>query len=115
MTQPYALTIATAAERIRTQQLSPVTLVQSCLDRLDQLEPQLRAWVTVDSEGALATAQQYETEINSGQYRGPLHGIPLGLKDIFFTAGMKTTMGSPIYADYVPEYDATSVRLLKEA
>ena len=56
MTQPYALTIATAAERIRTQQLSPVTLVQSCLDRLDQLEPQLRAWVTVDSEGALATA-----------------------------------------------------------
>ena len=115
MTQPYALTIATAAERIRTQQLSPVTLVQSCLDRLDQLEPQLRAWVTVDGEGALATAQQYEKEINSGHYRGPLHGIPLGLKDIFFTAGMKTTMGSPIYADYVPEYDATTVRLLKEA
>ncbi len=115
MTQPYALTIATAAERIRTQQLSPVTLVESCLARLDQLEPQLRAWVTVDREGALAAARQHETEIRNGQYRGALHGIPLGLKDIFFTAGMKTTMGSPIYADYVPEYDATSVRLLKEA
>ena len=115
MTQPYALTIATAAERLRTQQLSPVTLVQSCLDRLDQLEPQLRAWVTVDREGALATARQYETEIKSGQYRGPLHGVPLGLKDIFFTAGMKTTMGSPIYADYIPDYDATAVRRLKQA
>ncbi len=115
MTQPYALTIATAAERIRTQQLSPVTLVESCLDRLDQLEPQLRAWVTVDREGALAAARQHETEIRNGQYRGALHGIPLGLKDIFFTVGMKTTMGSPIYADYVPDYDATSVRLLKEA
>ena len=115
MTQPYALTIAAAAERIRTQQLSPVTLVQSCLNRLDQLEPQLQAWVTVDREGALGTAQQQETEIRNGQYRGPLHGIPMGLKDIFFTAGMKTTMGSSIYANYVPEYDATSVRLLKEA
>ena len=115
MTQPYALTIATAAERLRTQQLSPVTLVQSCLDRLEQLEPQLHAWVTVDREGALATARQYETEINNGHYRGPLHGIPLGLKDIFFTAGMKTTMGSSIYANYVPDYDATAVRLLKEA
>ncbi len=115
MTLPYALTITTAAERIRTQQLSPVTLVQSCLSRLEQLEPQLRAWVTVDSEGALATARQYETEIRQGHYRGPLHGIPLGLKDIFFTAGMKTTMGSPLYADYVPDHDATTVRRLKAA
>ena len=115
MTQPYALTIATAAERLRTQQLSPVTLVESCLDRLDQLESQLRAWVTVDREGALAAARQYETEIRDGHYRGALHGIPLGLKDIFFTAGMKTTMGSPIYADYIPDYDATTVRRLKQA
>ena len=115
MTQPYVLTIATAAERIRTQQLSPVTLVQSCLDRLERLEPQLQAWVTVDREGALASAQQHEAEIRTGHYRGPLHGIPLGLKDIFFTAGLKTTMGSPIYANYVPDYDATPVRRLKEA
>ncbi len=115
MTRPYTLTISTAAERIRTQQISPVTLVQSCLHRLDRLEPQLRAWVTVDREGALATARQSAREINQGHYRGPLHGIPLGLKDIFFTAGMKTTMGSSIYADYVPDYDATAVRRLKEA
>jgi Asp-tRNA(Asn)/Glu-tRNA(Gln) amidotransferase A subunit family amidase len=71
--------------------------------------------VTIDRNRALAAALQSEEEIRRGQYRGPLHGIPVGLKDIFFTAGLKTTMGSPIYADFVPAYDATSVRRLKEA
>ena len=115
MTQAYTLTIATAAEQMRTGQLSPVELMHSCLDRLDQLEPRLQAWVTVDRDGALSAARRCETEMKQGQHRGPLHGIPIGLKDIFLTAGMKTTMGSAIYADFVPDYDATSVRLLKEA
>ncbi|MGE0822795.1 MAG: amidase [Candidatus Binatia bacterium] len=115
MPAPYTLSIAAAAEQIRTRQLSPVDLVRSCLDRIDQLEPQLRAWVTVNREVALATAKRCEEEIQRGQYRGPLHGIPIGLKDIFYTAGLKTTAGSPIYADFVPHYDATTVRRLKEA
>lgn len=115
MTAPYALTIAAAAEQIRTRQLSPVDLVHACLRRIDQLEPRLQAWVTIDRERALAAAQRCEEEIRRGQYRGPLHGIPIGIKDIFYTAGLKTTAGSPIYADFVPEYDATTVQRLKEA
>ena len=115
MTTPHTLTITAAAEQIRTGQLSPMDLVRSCLQRIDQLEPRLQAWVTIDHAGALQAAQRCEAEIRRGQYRGPLHGIPLGLKDIYFTAGLKTTMGSSIYADFVPAYDATTVHLLKEA
>jgi aspartyl-tRNA(Asn)/glutamyl-tRNA(Gln) amidotransferase subunit A len=115
MPTPYTLSITTAAEQIRTRQLSPVDLVRSCLERIDQLEPRLQAWVTINRDVALATARLREEEIQRGQYRGPLHGIPIGLKDIFYTAGLKTTAGSPIYANFVPDYDATTVRLLKEA
>src|SRR5215813_5087934 len=115
MDAPHRLTIAAAADQIRTRQVSPVELVRSCLQRIDQLEPRLQAWVTLDRERALAAAQRCEEEIRRGQYRGPLHGIPVGIKDIFYTAGLRTTAGSPIYADFVPDYDATTVRLLKEA
>jgi aspartyl-tRNA(Asn)/glutamyl-tRNA(Gln) amidotransferase subunit A len=115
MSAPYALSIAAAAEQIRTRQLSPVNLVNSCLARIDQLESQLQAWVTVDRDGALAAARQCEAEIVGGEYRGPLHGIPVALKDIFYTKGLRTTAGSPIYADFVPDYDATAVRKLREA
>src|SRR5215471_9502835 len=115
MTVPYTLTIAAAAEQIRSRQLSPIDLVQSCLTRIDQLEPRLQAWVTVDRDGALAVARQCADDIQRGQYRGPLHGIPVALKDIFYTKGLKTTAGSPIYEHFVPDYDATSVQKLREA
>jgi aspartyl-tRNA(Asn)/glutamyl-tRNA(Gln) amidotransferase subunit A len=115
MPAPYILTIAQAAKQIQARELSPVDLVRSCLERIDQLEPRLQAWVTINQDVALATARLREEEVQRGQYRGPLHGIPIGLKDIFYTAGLKTTAGSPIYANFVPEYDATTVRLLKEA
>lgn len=115
MGTPYTFTIAAAGEQIRTRRLSPVDLVRSCLDRIDQLEPRLQAWVTIDRERALTAAQHCEEEIRCGQRRGPLHGIPIGIKDIFSTAGLKTTAGSPIYADFVPDCDATVVRCLKEA
>lgn len=115
MTTPYALTIAQAAEQIRMRKLSPVELVRSCLERIDQLESRLQAWVTVDREGALVAARQAQDDITRGQYLGPLHGIPIGLKDIFYTKGLKTTAGSPIYADFIPDYDATTVRRLREA
>ncbi|NOT54074.1 MAG: amidase [Deltaproteobacteria bacterium] len=115
MAAPYTLTLTAAAEHIRTRQLSPVDLVRSCLQRIDQLEPRVQAWVTVDRDGALAAARRCEDEIQRGQYRGPLHGIPIGLKDIFYTAGLKTTAGSPIHADFVPDFDAGAVRRLREA
>lgn len=115
MTAPYTLTIAQAAEQIRTRQLSPVELVCSCLGRIDQIESRLHAWVTIDREGALTAAQRCEADIRQGNYLGPLHGVPIGLKDIFYTKGLKTTAGSPIYADFAPDYDATSVQRLREA
>ena len=114
MAEPYALGIAEAARQIREKQLSPVTLAQSLLARIDRLEPALQAWVTIDREEVLGAAQQRESDLD-GDSTGPLHGIPIGLKDIFYTAGMKTSACSRIFADFVPSYDATVVSRLKAA
>ena len=114
MAEPYALGIAVAARQIREKQLSPVALVQSLLGRIDRLEPALQAWVTIDREEVLNAAQQRESSLDGGPL-GPLHGIPVGLKDIFYTAGMKTSACSRIFADFVPSYDATVVSRLKAA
>ena len=114
MVEPYALGIADAARQIREKRLSPVTLAQSLLSRIDRLEPALQAWVTIDREEVLAAAQQRESDLDGGSL-GTLHGIPIGLKDIFYTAGMKTSACSRIFADFVPSYDATAVSRLKAA
>ncbi len=115
MVEPYDLTAAQAADRIRLKELSPVALVESLLERIDRLEPFLKAWVTIDREGVLDVAHQREEELERGGPLGPLHGVPVGLKDIFYTAGMRTTACSKLYADFVPSYDATAVHRLKEA
>ncbi len=115
MAEPCDLTVSEAAERMRRRELSSVALAESLLDRIERLEPTLRAWVTIDREDVLGAAQQRDRELEEKGPRGPLHGIPVGLKDIFYTAGMKTTACSKIYADFVPTYDATSVVRLKEA
>jgi aspartyl-tRNA(Asn)/glutamyl-tRNA(Gln) amidotransferase subunit A len=115
MAEPYALTTYDAASLIRQGALSPVALVESLLQRIDRLEPQVQAWVTLDRAGALATAQQLEQEIRPGNTRGMLHGVPIGVKDIYYTAGLKTTCGSRIFADFVPTYDATPVARLRQA
>src|SRR6266545_4091901 len=109
------LTAYEAALRIRRRELSPVALVESLLRRIDQLEPKVQAWVTVDRAGALTMARHLEQEVQQGSTRGPLHGVPIGIKDIYWTAGMKTTCGSRIFADHVPTYDATTVARLKQA
>ncbi|MCI0441463.1 MAG: amidase, partial [Chloroflexi bacterium] len=115
MPQPYELTIAEAASQIRAGQLSPVELMESLLRRSEKLEPSLNVWVTLDSDFALETARQRELELAVEGPRGPLHGIPVGIKDIYYTRGMRTTCCSPIYADFVPDYDATTVALLRRA
>ncbi|MBI3301536.1 MAG: amidase, partial [Deltaproteobacteria bacterium] len=115
MAELYELTAYDAARRIRQRELSPVTLIESLLQRIDLLEPKLQAWVTLDRAGALAAARQLEQEIQHGSPRGPLHGVPVGIKDIYYTAGLKTTGGSRIYPDFVPSYDATTVARLKQA
>lgn len=115
MAQLYELTAYEAAQRIRQRELSPVALVESLLQRIDALEAKVQAWVTIDRSGALATAKQREQEAQQGNIRGPLHGVPVGVKDIYYTAGLRTTCGSRIFTDFVPTYDATTVARLKQA
>ena len=115
MPQPYELTVFQASQQIKEKKLSPVDLAQSLLERIDATESDLKAWVTIDREEVLTTAKQLEEEALQGKSRGLLHGVPVGLKDIFYTAGMKTAAGSKVYADFVPDFDATSVAKIKEA
>ena len=89
--------------------------MDSLLSRAEAMEPSLKVWVTLDPEGALEAARRSEGELARSGPCGSLHGIPVGVKDIYYTQGVKTTACSPIYADFVPEYDATSVALLKRA
>lgn len=107
--------IAEAAQRIRRGQTSPGELVEFCLDRIRRLDGDLRAWVLVDEELARAAAGRCEQELAAGNDRGPLHGIPLGIKDIVDVAGWPTAAGSPLLADHVPPRDAPLVRQLRDA
>ena len=111
----HYLTIAEAAERIRAGTLSPVALIQACLDRITVLDSRLHAFITVTAEQALAEAHAAEAEIRAGRYRGPLHGIPIAHKDIVCTRGVRTTAHSNQLRDWVPETDATVYSLLKES
>ena len=103
------------AELFRSGKLSPVELTQNCLARIEKLNPLLNAFITVTPESALAQARQAEAEIRSGHWRGPLHGIPLGLKDLIDTEGIRTTAASAIFKGRVPEADAEVVTRLKDA
>ena len=115
MAQLHELGVAQIARQVREQQLSPVELVESLLARIDKLEPQLNAWVYLDREAVLSDAEQKLKELNAGSTVGALHGVPVGLKDIYYTAGIPTTACSKVYANHVPEYDATTVTLMKGA
>jgi aspartyl-tRNA(Asn)/glutamyl-tRNA(Gln) amidotransferase subunit A len=109
------LSIAEASELLRRKEISPVELTRACLERIEQLNPTINAFITVLKESALAQADAAEAEIFAGNWRGPLHGIPIGLKDLIDTAGVRTTCGSALFADRVPSEDAEVVRRLKTA
>ena len=115
MPQHFNLTAVEAAKQIKSRDLSPVELVESLLSQYDSLEPSLNAWVYLDRKALLADAQQKQEELEKGVNVGPLHGVPIGLKDIYYTAGIPTTACSKVYEEFVPEYDATTVTLLKNA
>jgi aspartyl-tRNA(Asn)/glutamyl-tRNA(Gln) amidotransferase subunit A len=109
---PSQLTIVEAARAIADRRLSPVALAESYLERIDALDGELHSFVLVLREEALATAREAEREITAGRGKGPLHGIPVGLKDIYKTRGIRTTAGSRRYKTYIAEEDAESwVRL----
>jgi aspartyl-tRNA(Asn)/glutamyl-tRNA(Gln) amidotransferase subunit A len=103
------------APRLRRKEVSPLELTRVCLERIDKLNPSLNAFITVTAESALAEARVAEAEIARGEWRGPLHGIPIALKDLIDTAGVRTTAASALYKDRVPAEDAEVVRRLKLA
>src|SRR5258708_35896841 len=101
------------AEQFRKRSLSPVELTTDCLARIERLNPKLNAFITVTAESALAAARQAEVEIGRGDWRGPLHGIPLALKDLIDTAGVRTTGASLLFKDRVPSEAAEIARRLE--
>ena len=103
------------SELFRQGSLSPVELTEDCLARIEKLNPRLNAFITVTAESARAQARTAEAEIRRGDWRGPLHGIPLALKDLIDTAGVRTTAASAMFKDRIPSEDAEVVRRLKEA
>jgi aspartyl-tRNA(Asn)/glutamyl-tRNA(Gln) amidotransferase subunit A len=109
------LSIERASALIRTKKVSPVELTQACLNRIERLNPQLNAFITVTAESAIAEARQAEVEIQQHRWRGVLHGIPIALKDLVDTAGVRTTAGSELFKDRIPAQDAEVVRRLKAA
>lgn len=115
MPNPNELTAAEAARAIAEGHLTATELAESCLNRIDALDAQLLAWVYVDRDTVLADARVADAAVSAGQPLGPLHGVPIGLKDIYYTAGIPTRAGSEVYKDFVPEYDAASWTLLRRA
>ena len=109
------MTIAAAAQALRSRQVSSVELTRRCLDQIVKLNPVLNAFVTVNGESALVHAEQLDRELAQGVDRGPLHGIPIAHKDLMWTRGIRTTSGSKIFADFVPDRDAAVVKRLNEA
>jgi aspartyl-tRNA(Asn)/glutamyl-tRNA(Gln) amidotransferase subunit A len=110
-----ALSLSAASELVRARRVSPVALTNACLTRIERLNPILNAYITVTAADALAAAKTAEGEIAKGLWRGPLHGMPIALKDLFDTAGVRTTAASAIFAERVPSEDAEVVRRLKAA
>ena len=108
-------TIRELGELLRRKSLSPVELVDQHLERIEKLNPKLNAFITVTADVARAQARQAEQEIREGDWRGPLHGVPIGLKDIIDTAGTRTTAASALFKDRVPTEDAEVVSRLKKA
>ncbi len=107
--------IAELAPRLRRKEISPVEITRDCLARIERVNPSLNAFITVMSESAMEQARRAESEIGHGEWRGALHGVPVALKDLIDTAGVRTTAASALYKDRVPLEDAEVVRRLRQA
>jgi len=113
MTPLHALLVTDLARRIRKRELSPVAVVEACLAQVAQVEPSLGAWVLVDHAGARVAARALEADARAGRIRGPLHGVPVGLKDIFDVAGVTTTSGAAAFAHRHPDRDSDAAARLR--
>jgi Asp-tRNA(Asn)/Glu-tRNA(Gln) amidotransferase A subunit family amidase len=111
----HALTLSEAARLVRDRKISSTALLEAAIARIDRLDGEIKAWVALDRAGARADAAAMDREAQEGRFRGRLHGVPIGLKDIFYTAGIATEAGSKALAGFVPDYDAEAVARLKRA
>jgi aspartyl-tRNA(Asn)/glutamyl-tRNA(Gln) amidotransferase subunit A len=109
------LELAEASLAVQKKEVSPVELTRACLERIEQLNPRLKAFITVTGDSALEEARKAESEIVRGEWKGPLHGVPLAVKDLIETAGVRTTAASAVLKDYVPAADAEVIRRLRAA
>src|SRR5690242_12044713 len=109
------LSLLATAHLVRAKKVSPVELTQACLERIEQLNPQVNAFITVTAEQALEQARAAESEIQRGKWCGSLHGIPIALKDVFDTAGVRTTAASALFETRIPDTDALIVTRLRGA
>ncbi len=109
------LTITKIAPLLRRREISPVELTEAFLKRIAGLQPTINAFITVTADLARQQARQAEKEIRRGNYRGPLHGIPISLKDLYYTAGIRTTAGSKILRNFIPKENGTVVNRLLQA
>jgi len=109
------LSVSQLSELIKSRQVSPVEVVEGYLERIDRLNNRLYAYLTVCRDQAVEAAREAERELARGAYRGPLHGVPVAVKDQLNTAGIRTTCGTPIFNDFVPDEDATVIAKLKLA
>ena len=107
--------LSETARLLRTKAISPVDLTQHMLDRVAVVDRNLNSYVTVTPDRALADARRAEAEIQSGRYRGPLHGMPVGVKDLCYTRGVATAAGTKIFSGFIPDFDATVVTRLQDA
>jgi len=107
------LTLSEASELVRSGKVSPVELTRACLSRIEQLNSKLNAFITVTADSALAQAREAESDIQRGRWKGPLHGVPIALKDLVDTVGVRTTAASGLFKDRIPTQDAEIVRRLK--
>jgi aspartyl-tRNA(Asn)/glutamyl-tRNA(Gln) amidotransferase subunit A len=111
---PY-ISATELAEFIRKREVSPIEAVEAYLERIESLNSKLNAFLTVCRDEALEAAQEAEQALSRGNYLGPMHGIPVAVKDQVYTKGIRTTLGSPVFADFVPDEDATVIAKLKAA
>jgi aspartyl-tRNA(Asn)/glutamyl-tRNA(Gln) amidotransferase subunit A len=109
------LNLSQASLAVQKKEVSPVELTRACLERIERLNPTLNAFITVTDQSALEEARKAEIEITRGEWKGPLHGVPLAVKDLIETAGVKTTAASAVLKDNVPTADAEVIRRLKAA
>ena len=114
-TKTVGSSIHELSKLISSKSLSPVDLVEDTLERIDALDEELHAYITVTRDSARKEAKKAEMDIRDGKYLGPLHGIPVSLKDLIYVSGVRSTSGSRILSDFTPDYDATVVKRLKEA